>query len=91
MLLVFIQDFKINKYYVVVMLGIELGQNLFLQDGKWNVLYILMNIVCYLFDVCFDGDKLGVYIDENSDLIKEEGQLLFKEDGNLFDFLNNCQ
>lgn len=89
--LVFIQDPKTNKHHVVAMLGIEPGQNLFLQDGKWNAPHIPMNIVRYPFDVRPDGDKLGVYIDENSDLIKEEGQPLFKEDGNPSDFLNNRQ
>ena len=89
--LVFIQDPKTNKHHVVAMLGIEPGQNLFLQDGKWNAPHIPMNIIRYPFDVRPDGDKLGVYIDENSDLIKEEGQPLFKEDGNPSDFLNNRQ
>lgn len=32
-----------------------------------------MNIFCYLFDVCLDGDKFGVYIDENFDFIFDEG------------------
>ena len=89
--LVFIQDPKTNKHHVVAMLGIEPGQNLFLQDGKWNAPHIPMNIVRYPFDVRPDGDKLGVYIDENSDLIKEEGQPLFTEEGNPTDFLNNRQ
>jgi len=89
--LVFIQDPKTNKHHVVAMLGIEPGQNLFLQDGKWNAPHIPMNIIRYPFDVRPDGDKLGVYIDENSDLIKDEGQPLFKEDGNPSDFLNNRQ
>ena len=89
--LVFIQDPKTNKHHVVAMLGIEPGQNLFLQDGKWNAPHIPMNIIRYPFDVRPDGDKLGVYIDENSELLSEEGQPLFTEAGEPSEFLENRQ
>lgn len=88
---VFIEDPKTNKHHVVAMLGIEPGQNLYLQNDKWNAPHIPMNIVRYPFDVRPDGEKLGVYIDEESDLIKDEGQALFKEDGEPTDFLNSRQ
>jgi hypothetical protein len=89
--LVFIQDPKTENHHVVAMLGMEPGQNLFLVEDKWNAPHIPMNIVRYPFDVRPDGEKLGVYIDENSDQIKEEGQPLFKDDGEPSDFLNNRQ
>ena len=89
--LVFIQDPKTENHHVVAMLGMEPGQNLFLVEDKWNAPHIPMNIVRYPFDVRPDGEKLGVYIDENSDQIKDEGQPLFKEDGEPSDFLNNRQ
>ena len=50
-----------------------------------------MNILRYPFDVRPDGDKLGVYIDENSDLISDEGQALFTEAGEASEFLDNRQ
>ena len=89
--LVFIQDPKTEKHHVVAMLGIEPGQNLFIQNDKWNAPHIPMNIIRYPFDVRPDGEKLGVYVDEDSDLIKEEGQALFDAEGNPTDFLNNRQ
>merc|ERR1712137_1512370 len=89
--LVFIEDTNAKRHHVVTMLGMEQGQNLFLTGDSWKGPHVPMNIIRYPFDVRPDGDKLGVYIDENSDLIKEEGQPLFKEDGNPSDFLNNRQ
>jgi hypothetical protein len=50
-----------------------------------------MNILRYPFDVRPDGDKLGVFIDENSDLISEEGQPLFTEAGEASEFLDSRQ
>ena len=49
-----------------------------------------MNILRYPFDVRPDGDKLGVYIDENSELLSEE-QPLFTEAGDYPEFLENRQ
>ena len=44
-----------------------------------------------LVDVRPDGEKLGVYIDENSDLIGEEGEALFTDAGEPTEFLQNRQ
>lgn len=90
--LVFIQDPKTERYHSVAMLGMDQGQNLFLQGDKWNGPAVPMNILRYPFDIRPDGDKLGVYIDENSDQVgTEEGQALFKEDGSPSEFLENRQ
>ena len=48
-----------------------------------------MNIQRYPFDIRPDGDKLGLYIDENSDLLGAEGTALFNEDGEASELLQN--
>ena len=89
--LVFIEDTTSKRHHVVTMLGMEQGQNLFLTGASWKGPHVPMNILRYPFDVRPDGDKLGVYIDENSDLISDEGQALFTEAGEASEFLDNRQ
>ncbi len=50
-----------------------------------------MNILRYPFDVRPDGDKLGVFIDENTELASEDGQPLFTAEGEPSEFLTNRQ
>jgi len=89
--LVFIEDTRANRFHVVAMLGMEQNQNLFLTGDSWQGPHVPMNILRYPFDVRPDGDKLGVYIDENSDLLGDEGQPLFTEAGEPSEFLQNRQ
>ena len=90
--IVFVQDPKSNMTHSVVMLGIEQGVNMYMQNGKWSAHNVPLNIQRYPFDVRPDGDKLGVYIDENSALVgTEEGELLFTEAGEPSPFLQNRQ
>ena len=70
--LVFIEDANAKRHHVVAMLGMEQNKNLFLTGDKWQGPHVPMNILRYPFDVRPDGEKLGVYIDENSDLIGEK-------------------
>lgn len=88
--IIFIKDPKSETTHSVAMLGIEQGVNLFMQDGKWSGHVVPMNIQRYPFDVRPDGDKLGIYIDENSDLVGKEGEPLFAEDAPS-PFLENRQ
>jgi hypothetical protein len=89
--LVFIEDPKTKNIHTVAMLGLEQGKNLYWAEEKWQAPHVPMNIQRYPFDIRPDGDRLGVYIDENSDLIKEEGELLFTEAGEPSEFLQNRQ
>lgn len=78
--IIFIKDPQDN-YRSVGVLGIEQDVNLFLATEKWKGPYVPMNVLRYPFDVRQDGEKLGVYIDENSDLLKkDEGEPLFDGD-----------
>ncbi len=89
--IVFIKDPKTERHHIVAMLGVEQGQNLYLSEGQWQAPHVPMNILRYPFDVRPDGEKLGVFIDENSSLIAEEGLPLFNEEGEASDFLKNRQ
>ena len=89
--IVFIQDPTSQRYHVVAMLGIEQGQNLFLLGDRWAGSHVPMNIVRYPFDVRAEGERLSVYIDENSSLIADEGIALFTEAGEATDYLKNRQ
>ncbi|MFC3120967.1 SapC family protein [Agaribacter flavus] len=78
---VFIKDPNTNNVHSVAMLGLEQGKNLFWHDDQWQAAHVPLNIQRYPFDIRPDGDKLGVFIDENSSLFGDEGDALFTEDG----------
>jgi hypothetical protein len=88
--IIFIKDPKSETTHSVAMLGIEQGVNLFMPEGKWTGHVVPLNIQRYPFDVRPDGDKLGVFIDENSTLVGKEGEPLFTE-GEPSPFLDNRQ
>lgn len=77
--IVFIKDPK-DSFVCVAMLGLEANQNMFLHDGKWQAPHVPLNILRYPFDVRPDGEMLGMFIDENSPLITEDGEPLFDGD-----------
>lgn len=89
--IVFIEDPQSKNVHSVVMLGLEQGQNLFWADESWQCPYVPMNIQRYPFDIRPEGDKLTLFIDENSDLISDEGEALFKEDGEPTEFMQHRQ
>ncbi|WP_100643081.1 SapC family protein [Alteromonas facilis] len=87
--IVFIQDPQSGNYHVVAMLGTEQNKNFYVKDGVWQGPHVPMNIQRYPFDVRPDGDKLGVFFDENSELLnKEDGQAVFTDEGEPSEFLN---
>ena len=88
--IIFIKDPKSDTTHSVAMLGIEQGVNLYMSEGKWTGHIVPLNIQRYPFDVRPDGDKLGIYIDENSDLVGKEGEPLFTDDAPS-PFLENRQ
>jgi hypothetical protein len=92
--LVFIKDPNTKNVHSVAMLGLEQGNNLFYHDDKWQGPHVPLNIQRYPFDIRPDGDKLGVFIDENSDMLSkegEEGEALFTEAGEATEFLKSRQ
>ncbi|MFT5675148.1 MAG: hypothetical protein ACI808_001077 [Paraglaciecola sp.] len=89
--IVLVKDPKTDIFHSVAMLGTEQGVNLYIQDGKWQGHSVPMNIQRYPFDVRADGEKLGVFFDENSDLVGTEGEAVFTEAGEPSPFLQNRQ
>jgi hypothetical protein len=82
--IVFLEDKENDKFRPVVLLGLEAGENLFIQDGKWNASYIPAIIRRYPFALAKAGEenRYTVCIDESSNLVnEEEGQPLFDENG----------
>jgi hypothetical protein len=89
--IVFVKDPKSGNTHSVAMLGIEQSVNLYMEDDKWSGHVVPLNIQRYPFDVRPDGDKLGVFIDENSDLVGDKGEALFTDEGIPSAYLENRQ
>jgi hypothetical protein len=89
--IVFIEDPATKNTHTVCMLGLEQGKNLFWAEDRWQGPHIPLNIQRYPFDIRPDGEKLGVFIDENSDMIADDGEALFTEAGEPSEFLKNRQ
>ncbi|GAA0855486.1 SapC family protein [Aliiglaciecola litoralis] len=87
----FIKDQPKGSFHTIAMLGLEQNSNMYFNDNKWVGHVMPLNIQRYPFDVRPDGDKLGVFIDENSPLVGEEGESLFTEAGEPSDYLKNRQ
>jgi len=89
--LVFIEDPKSKNVHTVAMLGLEQGQNLYYAEDRWQGPHIPLNVQRYPFDIRPDGERLGVYFDENSDMLSEDGEPLFTDEGEPSDFFKNRQ
>ncbi|MBT1450502.1 SapC family protein [Glaciecola sp. XM2] len=91
--LVFIQDPNTKNIHSVAMLGLEQGVNLYFSDNKWQAPHVPLNIQRYPFDIRPDGEKLGVFIDDESEhFVKEgEGEALFNDKGEPTEFLQRRQ
>lgn len=87
--LVLIKDPKSDNYHSIAMLGIEQDKNLYYAEEKWQAPAVPFNIQRYPFDVRPDGDKLGVFIDENSALITDDGEPLFTDAGEATELMKN--
>ena len=87
----FIKDQASGNFHTIAMLGLEQSNNLYFKDDKWQGHIMPLNIQRYPFDVRPDGEKLGVFIDENSPLVGNEGESLFTEAGEPSEYLKNRQ
>lgn len=80
-----------DTYQPVAMLGLTQNQNLFMQDNKWQALYVPRAARTYPLVLVRDqdnSDRLFVGLDESSErLNNEEGNNLFNEDGSESEFL----
>lgn len=82
--IVFIEDKATDEFMPVVLMGLNEGENLFVEEGKWQASYIPAIIRRYPFALAKTGDEgnYSVCLDSCSDLVsEEEGNALFTEDG----------
>lgn len=88
---VFVKDGQNDSYQPVVLLGLAANQNLVIEDGKWQALYVprvARNYPLVLVQPEPNSDRLVLAVDESSVRVNEtEGVPLFKEDGSETDFL----
>lgn len=82
---VFLKDEASGRFQPVALLGLEEGQNLFVDDsGRWKASYVPAVIRRYPFALAAAGDPatFAVCIDEGSPLVgQEDGLPLFDEQG----------
>lgn len=93
--IVFLEDKPNDGFRPVVLMGLQPGQNLFVDaDGAWNASYIPAMIRRYPFALS-KGAQDGRYVvcvDEASDLLSEsEGAALFDEEGEPTQVIENIK
>jgi hypothetical protein len=92
--LVFIEDKDKDQFRPVVLLGLDAGENLFVDaNGKWQASYIPAIIRRYPFALSqAEGDRYLVCIDEGSELVSDtEGAPLFDEKGEPTEVIENVK
>lgn len=92
---VFLEDKKEDSFRPVVLMGLDAGENLFVnEDGKWQASYVPAIIRRYPFALASTGEegKFTVCLDEDSELISEtEGVPLFNDQGEPAEPLENVK
>lgn len=93
--IVFVKIPDSERFRSVGMLGLEAGENLFLQDDKWTALSMPQSISMVPFSLGIDPDKentLTACVDLDSEFIGEDQDLaLFEEDGKETEVLTNVE
>ncbi len=93
--LVFIEDKEKDEFRPVALLGLDAGENLFVDGkGKWAASYIPAIIRRYPFALSQAGEdgRFLVCVDEGSDLVNDtEGSPLFDEKGEPTQVIENVK
>lgn len=93
--IVFLEDKEKDEFIPLVLMGIEAGENLFVDaNGKWLASYIPAIIRRYPFALTRSNEEgqFMVCIDEGSDLLSTtEGNPLFSENGSPSQLLENVK
>ncbi|NMR25261.1 MULTISPECIES: SapC family protein [unclassified Pseudoalteromonas] len=85
----FVKNNETGQFQAVAMFGLEPGENLFVQDGKWTASFAPMATTRYPLGLVKhpEEDQYGIVIDEASPLVGDaEGNALF-ENGEETDYL----
>lgn len=93
--IVLVKDPDSSRFRTVVMLGLEVGENLYHEGNKWQAIYIPQALSVVPFSLGLDPDKektLTACIDTDSPFVGEDkDQALFDEDGNDTEFFKGIQ
>ena len=93
--LFFVKDEQAGRFRSVAMLGLEAGENLFLQGDKWLAPYVPQNASMVPFSLGLDPEKentLTTCVDTDSEFVGDDKELaLFDEQGNETEFLKSVQ
>ena len=92
--IVFVEDKQKDQFKPVVLLGLEEGENLFVQDERWQASYIPAIIRRYPFALANTGEegRFTVCIDDQSELLDDkEGQSLFEDNGEPAELMNRVK
>ncbi|WP_448212352.1 SapC family protein [Colwellia sp. MEBiC06753] len=90
-----VKDPETNRYRSVAMLGLETGENLFLDGDNWTGLYAPQSVGMAPFALGLDPEKektLTACVDIDSEFVGEDKELaLFDDNGNETDLMKNIQ
>lgn len=93
--IVFLEDKENDAFRAVALLGLDSGENLFVDaTGKWNASYIPAIIRRYPFALAkgAETDQFTVCVDEESPLLSDtEGEALFTEQGEPTQVIENVK
>ncbi len=90
--ILFTKDPNTGGFLASALLGLESGQNLFLQDGRWDATYVPVLVQRQPFliaasDVGDDRPPVASLDLEHPRVSKEDGEALFDNDGNPTEYL----
>ncbi|MFC6632633.1 SapC family protein [Microbulbifer taiwanensis] len=89
--IVFVKNSETDQFQSVALLGLKVGENLFVDGDKWKGVFVpgsIRNHPFVLAPAGKDSDQLMVGLIENSPLVsEEEGNALFSDAGEETDYL----
>ncbi|WP_237054962.1 SapC family protein [Microbulbifer sediminum] len=89
--IVFVKNSETGQFQSVALLGLKVGENLFVDGDRWQGVFVPGSIRNHPFVLAPSGqgeDQLVVGINEDSSLVsKEEGNPLFEENGEESEYL----
>lgn len=86
--IIFRQSDDKRSFEAIALLGFMEDENLFLEDGRWDVHTVPMLLERQPFLIGRNGDELMIQIDlDNPRVSTTEGEAIFKEHGGTSDYL----
>lgn len=93
--IIFVKDPESGAFFAAGMWGLEVGENLFVEDGRWLGGYFPASVRCYPFAVqpdSEDPERLFIGIHETASIIsKDKGNLIFNDDGTETEWMNEVK